>query len=141
MHAAKSFSLAEDPLQNQSFLAKLKEWFRQQSEPLFADAGYALAAGPEEKNPAIECTLDGYDGTISIEYGLLEKALYLEVFDKNGDPELALCEGWTIADSNCRLLGTIKDGKCTVTGLDTFDGRICLVDRENGIRMLHRQEE
>jgi hypothetical protein len=114
------------------FAESVKEWFKKSFVPVFHEPELALAAGSARNNPQSECVLDGFDGSVLLEYSLMEKILHIDFFDAKDNPEKQRFENWKIADAMGQILGSVRDGSVLIP-MTEFNPRICLVDPDGNI--------
>ena len=115
-----------------NFAEAVKRWFADSFVPVFGEAELALAAGPAQNNPQAECVLDGFDGSVLLEYSIMEKILHIDFFDAEEHPEIQKFENWKITGELGQTLGEVRDGSIMIP-MAEFNSRICLVDPDGNI--------
>ena len=132
---------AQDPIYSEvfdenpepvNFAETVKKWFETAFVPVFQEPELALAAGPNQSDPYAECVLDGFDGSIVLEYSLMEKILHIDFFDASENPETQRFENWKIADAKGQILGSVRDGSVMIP-MEKLNALICLIDLDGNI--------
>ena len=108
--------------------------------PLWQRENAALAAGDEKENISVQCTIEGRCELIALEYSPEEKTLWLDVFDDTSNDNVCSLDGVEIVNADGDPLGTICNGRCTVTELENFDGSLALRLEDKTILLLNPQE-
>ena len=126
---SKAFDEGAEPV---DFAESVKKWFKNQFVQVFPEPELALAAGPNQSDPHAECLLDGFDGSIVLEYSLMEKILHIDFFDAAENPETQRFENWKIADAEGRILGSVSDGSVMIP-MEKLNALICLIDLDGNI--------
>ena len=107
--------------------AQTPSWFNDSLiiPPLWQTEALPLAAGDEQENRRVKCTIDGRPELLLLEYSPEEKAVWIRIFSAAMERVDSL-DGAAVIDAGEHELGVIADGKCRFAAADGFDGSIAL---------------
>ena len=98
--------------------------------PIFeGEEQFALAAADAESVVASICHVDGFDGSVEVQYVPSERMLYLRVYGADDNVSTAL-DGWGVLGSKAEVLGYFQNGILKAEVEKSFDGRLMLLDKE-----------
>lgn len=115
------------PANAERSLRKPIDWVNRIAVPeLGFEAEPALAAGDEKRNFTAECTPSGHDEFVSIVFSPREKVLRVNIYTPDQSGTSHTFDSWDLISQDCTVLASIRDGFCTVHGLEAFDGKCAL---------------